>query len=87
MPEPTVRGPFWPRFWRAFTHQGPPWQIDPAALRVQHFLEAADVLYGIGRNLDCFDDPESQRQARETYSCARALRIYIGASVDQTPPS
>lgn len=77
----TGRGPFWPRLWRAVTHQGPPWQPDLTALRVQHFLEAADILDGIGRTLDCFDDEESQRQARETFSCARALRIYITGSV------
>jgi hypothetical protein len=76
------RGPFWPRFWRALTHQGPPWQPDLAALRVQHFLEAADVLDSVGRKQECFDDEEMQQQARESFSCARLLRLYVGVPSD-----
>lgn len=68
---------FWPGLWRGIRHQGPPWQPDPNALRVQYFLEAADVLDSIGRKFELFDDADSQRQAQETFSCARALRIYI----------
>lgn len=67
---------FWSGVWAELTGAGEQ-RRTAAALRVRHFLEAADVLDEIGRNLDCFDDPESQRQARETLSCARALRIYI----------
>lgn len=74
-------------FWRALLHQGPPWEPDQAALRVQHFNEAADVLDRIASMQDCFDDDESQRQAQETYSCARALRIYIEGTKGEVSPS
>jgi hypothetical protein len=75
---------FWSEVWRGVRRQGPPWQPDLAALRVQHFNEAADVLDGIGRKLECFDDADSQRQAQGSFSCARALRIYVAASTGNT---
>ena len=68
---------FWSGVWAELTGVGEQ-RRTTAALRVQHFHEAADVLDDIGRTLDCFDDAASQQQARETFSCARALRIHAG---------
>ena len=68
---------FWSGVWAELTGAGEQ-RRTTAALRVQHFHEAANVLDEIAGTLDCFDDAESQRGAQETRSCARALRLYIG---------
>lgn len=67
----------WSGVWAELTGVGEQ-RRTAAALRVQHFNEAADFLDGIARTLDGFDDAQSQQQAQETFSCARALRIYAG---------
>ena len=76
---------FWSGVWAELTGVGEQ-RRTAAALRVQHFNEAADVLDSIARTLDCFDDAESQRQGQETFSCARALRIYAAGTSPTNPP-
>lgn len=76
---------FWSGVWAELTGVGEQ-RRTVAALRVQHFHEAAEVLDGIARTQGCFDDAASQRQAQETLSCARALRIYVaGTNPTNTP--
>jgi len=76
---------FWSGVWAELTGAGEQ-RRTAAALRVQHFNEAADVLDSIARTLDCFDDAASKQQAQETLSCARALRIHVtGTSLTNTP--
>jgi hypothetical protein len=47
--------------------------------RAEVFAEAAAVLEEIARKQGCFDDADSAQNAEATYSCARALRVYIAA--------
>jgi len=78
----------WRKLLFAMARTEPPWEPDLVALRAKHFREAADVLDKIGRMQDCFDDDEMQQQAQETYSCARALRLYAtGIAGNRKAPS